>query len=126
MSSKSKGKDREDEAMEYYVAQGYKVWRPQSTSVRLPNGNYVKRAQDIMEIFDFIAWDERGIDFVQVKSHPSDASKARLKINKMGLPDLGSVEYVVLMRYPKKPGHFRRWILRDAAENNWYRDELRP
>ena len=110
MSTNSKGNKHEREAVALYESWGFQTWRP--VGVRRPY------SKDIAGAFDLMAWTEKELHLVQVKSDPSDASKARKKINTLGLPR-GSIVPVVLMRIPRQPHRFRGWVMDSTGD--WVR-----
>ena len=111
MSTKSKGRKHEREAMEVYKEWGYKTWHPANSSRAIGPGRFISQSQDICECFDFIAWNEQNIHLVQVKTwDKSEAapSRARKLIDEGKFP-IWSVNLVVMARIPMKPKRFVMW-----------------
>ena len=118
--TRRKGTKHEKEAMAVYEAMGARTWKPANASRSVGPNRWVSQSQDIMEAFDFIAWNHSCIDFVQVKSDGGDASRARQKIDELDMPHPSrDIAQIVLMRLPRKPRRFVRWFRdRDGA---WHR-----
>lgn len=120
MSTKSKGRKHEKEAMAVYEKLGAGTWSPAKSSRCVGPDRWISQSQDIMEAFDFIGWNHRCIDFVQVKSGESHASEARKLIDELDLPyPSRDIAYIVLMRIPRKPRRFVRWI--KDRQGKWHR-----
>ena len=117
--TRRKGTKHEREAMELYESWGYKTWKPAKSSRRIGD-TWVSQSQDICNLFDFLAYNEHNLHFVQVKSDESDASKARKAIDGAGLP-IWSVNLVVMARLPRKPGKFIIWHY-DPFTERWKRE----
>ena len=111
VNTKSKGRKHEKEAMDVYEAMGARTWHPANSSRAIGPGKFISESQDIAECFDFMAWKEFCIDFVQVKSQESHASEARKAIDELGMPPPSKdICYIVLMRMPRKPRRFIQWV----------------
>lgn len=110
-SARRKGTEREKEAEEILESMGYQTWR--AKAVRRPF------SKDICGAFDIIAWNDEEIYLIQVKSDPSDASKARKKISALKMPDY-LVTQIVLMRRPKQKKVFAQWRL---YQSGWKRKD---
>ena len=109
--TRKKGSDREKEACDIFESMGFQTWRPMG----------VRRtfSKDICGVFDIIAWNQEEVYLVQVKSDPSDASKARKKISALNMPDY-LVTQVVLMRRPNQEKVFAQWRL---YQSGWKRKD---
>jgi len=109
-STRAKGQKYVKEAIDIYIACGYRCWKPGNKAHFIGPGKVVSQTQDIMEAFDFLAWSEAEIHYVQVKAQESHSSEARQKIDDLKLPS-GTIR-VVMMRVSKKKHTFRNWVRR--------------
>ena len=121
--TRRKGTKHEKEAMELYESWGYKTWKPANSSRAIGPGRFISESQDICNVFDFLAYNEHNLHFVQVKTwdkSESQPSKARKAIDEGGFP-IWSVNLVVMARLPRKPGKFVIW-LHNPELGKWQRE----
>jgi len=112
VNKKAKGTAIEKEAKDVFLGMGWNVWKPGRMARRLPGGRFISVPQDIADVFDFMIWNKREIRFVQVKSNPSDVSKAKRDIIAKKFPDIPGVTYEIMSRIKGRPGMFRMYIYR--------------
>lgn len=113
MTSKvSKGKKYVNEAIVIFEEGGFKCWKPGNKAHWIGPGRVVSQSQDIFECFDFEAFDRTRLVYIQVKADEGDASRARSKIDALGMPRFnGDLTQIVLMRLKGQRYSFKKWVL---------------
>ena len=122
MTTKSKGRKHEKEAMAVFREWGYGVWEPANSSRCIGPNKWISQAQDIAGCFDFMAWNTNNLHLVQVKTWDkgeSHACEARKLIDAGKFP-IWSVNLMVMARIPYKPKQFVIWHY-DAEFEKWIR-----
>ena len=111
VSKRAIGQKHVNEAMKVYISRRYRVWKPGNKAIFIGPGRAISASQDIAQCFDFMAWNDDNLDFVQVKTNVSDVSKAKRWIEQQKLPEFRIVDYVILRRIKGHPYYFDKWVL---------------
>ena len=121
VNTKDKGDKAEKEAKDIYERAGFACWKPGRGVRCVGPHRFISTPNDIQGVFDFEAWSDVEIHYVQVTSTDSHSSEMRKAIEQLPCPD-GTVR-VVMQRIPGHKGWFKAWVLRDKVVG-WIKSEV--